>query len=77
MFKPTLEPAQHPVNGHQVYFPGLKRPGREVDHSVPSSAKVKNDWSYTCTARYMFIGCDSSGTLISIGRMVVSDDTGR
>jgi len=24
-----------------------KRKGREVDHSTPSSAKVKNVWSYT------------------------------
>jgi len=29
--------------------PGAKRPGREVDHSPPSSAEVKNAWSYTST----------------------------
>jgi hypothetical protein len=28
---------------------GVKRPGREADHSPPSSAEVKNAWSYTCT----------------------------
>jgi hypothetical protein len=28
---------------------GLKRPGREADHSPPSSAKVNNVWSYTST----------------------------
>jgi hypothetical protein len=28
---------------------GVKRPGREVDHSPPSSAEVKNAWSYTST----------------------------
>jgi hypothetical protein len=28
---------------------GVKRPGREADHSPPSSAKVKNAWSYTST----------------------------
>jgi hypothetical protein len=27
--------------------PGVKRPGREVDHSPPSSAEIKNEWSYT------------------------------
>jgi hypothetical protein len=27
--------------------PGIKRPGREVDHSFTSSDKVKNEWSYT------------------------------
>jgi len=26
---------------------GVKRPGREADHSPPSSAEVKNAWSYT------------------------------
>jgi hypothetical protein len=24
------------------YYPGVKRPGREADHSPPSSAEVKN-----------------------------------
>jgi hypothetical protein len=28
---------------------GVKWPGREVDHSPPSSAEVKNAWSYTST----------------------------
>jgi hypothetical protein len=27
----------------------VKRPGREADHSLPSSAEVKNAWSYTST----------------------------
>jgi hypothetical protein len=26
---------------------GVKRPGREADHSPPSSAEVKNAWNYT------------------------------
>jgi hypothetical protein len=32
----------------------VKRPGREVDHSPPRSAKVKNAWSYTSTLPYVF-----------------------
>jgi hypothetical protein len=28
---------------------GIKWPGREADHSPPSSAEVKNAWSYTST----------------------------
>jgi hypothetical protein len=28
---------------------GVKRPGREVDHSPPSSAGSKNEWLYTST----------------------------
>jgi hypothetical protein len=29
------------------FFGGEKRPVREVDHSRPSSAVLKNEWSYT------------------------------
>jgi len=28
---------------------GVKRPGREADHSSPSSVEVKNAWSCTST----------------------------
>ena len=34
-------------NGYQRYFPEVKRPGRKLNHSTPSSAKVKNKWIYT------------------------------
>jgi hypothetical protein len=34
---------------------GVKRPGREPDHSSPSSAEVKNAWSYTSTPQYVFM----------------------
>jgi hypothetical protein len=30
-------------------FPGVKRPMCEDDHSLPSSAEVKNAWIYTST----------------------------
>jgi len=30
-------------------FPSVKRPEREADHLLPSSAKVKNGWKYTST----------------------------
>jgi hypothetical protein len=29
--------------------PGVKRPGREVNHSPPTSAEVKKMWIYTAT----------------------------
>jgi hypothetical protein len=36
-------------NGYQGLFPGegIKWPGREANHSPPSSAEAKNAWSYT------------------------------
>jgi hypothetical protein len=33
----------------------IKGPGREADHSPPSSAEVKNAWSYTSTPQYVFV----------------------
>jgi len=40
---PTLPPI-HWVPG--ALSPAVKRPGREADHSPPSSAEVKDAWSY-------------------------------
>jgi hypothetical protein len=31
------------------------QPGRKANHSPPSSAKVKNGWSYTSTPLYVFM----------------------
>jgi hypothetical protein len=39
---------------YQGLFPGLKRPGREADHSPPSSAEIKNAWSYTSTVTRLY-----------------------
>jgi hypothetical protein len=34
---------------------GIKRPGRESDHSPPFSAAFKNAWRYTSTPQYVFM----------------------
>jgi hypothetical protein len=39
----------------EALYPGLKRRGREADHSPPSSAEVKNEWGYTITSPYVFM----------------------
>ena len=39
-------------------FPGLKWPRREVDHSSPSSAEIKNGGSYTCSFPICLLGVD-------------------
>jgi hypothetical protein len=36
-------------------FPWVKRPGREADHSPPTSADVKEIWLYTSTPSYAFM----------------------
>jgi hypothetical protein len=30
-------------------YPGVKRPEREADHSLPHSTEFKKEWSYTST----------------------------
>jgi hypothetical protein len=37
------------VNWYRDFVQVVKRPGCEVNHSPPSSAEVKNGWSYTST----------------------------
>jgi hypothetical protein len=54
--KPILGPTQPPI--HWVpgtLSPGVKRPWREADHSLPTSAKVNKTWTYTFTPQYIFI----------------------
>jgi hypothetical protein len=42
-------------NGYGGTFPGVKRQGREVDQSTPSSAEVEEWWSYTPAPPYVFM----------------------
>jgi hypothetical protein len=56
MFRPALGPTQPPLH----WVPGalslgVKRLRREADHSHPSSADVKNAWSYTSIPQYVFM----------------------
>jgi hypothetical protein len=47
-------PASYPV-GTGSSFPWVKRPGREIDHSPPTSVEVKKMWIYTITPPYAFM----------------------
>jgi hypothetical protein len=49
-----VQPDSYPMH-IGVSIPGIKRPGRESDHSPPSRAKVKNAWSYNSTPPYVFM----------------------
>jgi hypothetical protein len=44
--RPALRSNQPPIQWVPL---GVKRPGREVDHSPPTSAEVKKMWIYTST----------------------------
>jgi hypothetical protein len=55
-FREALEPTRPPIpRVTEVISLGVKRPGREADHSPPSSAEIKNAWSYTSTPQYVFM----------------------
>jgi hypothetical protein len=48
--RPALGPTQPPIRWVPgALSPEVKRPGREADHSPPSSVEVKNAWRYTST----------------------------
>jgi hypothetical protein len=54
--RPALRCTQPPIQWVPgTLFPGVKRPGREVDHSPPTSAEVKKMWIYTSTPPYAFM----------------------
>jgi hypothetical protein len=49
----ALGPTQPPIQWvPRALFPGIKRLGREADHSPPASAEVKKMWIYTSTPPY-------------------------
>jgi hypothetical protein len=52
----ALGPTQPPIKWVlESLSLGVKRSGREADHSPPSSADVKNAWSYTSVPQYIFM----------------------
>jgi hypothetical protein len=48
-----VHPTSYPM-GTGALSPGVKRPGRESDHS-PTSAEVKKMWLYTSTSPCAFM----------------------
>jgi len=53
--RPALPPPPLPIQVVYGVFPGVKRADRELNHSPPSSAEVKKQWSYISTSLYAFI----------------------
>jgi hypothetical protein len=51
--RPALVSTQYP---REIFPPGIKRRGREANHSPPSTAEVKNEWSYTYSHFIHLIG---------------------
>jgi hypothetical protein len=56
--RPVLGPTQPLIQRTAgALSQGVKLPGRKGDHSPPSSAEVKNEWSYNFTYPYAFMAC--------------------
>jgi hypothetical protein len=54
--RPVLGPTQPPIQCVPAALsPGVKRQGREADHSPPASAEIKKMWIYTSTPPYAFM----------------------
>jgi hypothetical protein len=49
--RPALGSTQPPIQ----WVLGVKRQGREADHSLLTSAEVKKTWIYTSTLQYVFM----------------------
>ena len=54
-----LRSTQPPMLWVTVIFPGIKRPGHEVNQSPPYSAEVKGEWNYTAIPPVCLLGVDS------------------
>jgi len=63
------DPASLLFKGYGSCFPGLKQPGREVDHTSPFSAKGKNVWSYNSAlpSPYVFMKWTGPSYLVPFG----------
>jgi hypothetical protein len=56
VFRLALGPYHSPIQWvAEALSLGVKLPGREANHSPPSSAEVKNEWSYTSASLYAFM----------------------
>jgi hypothetical protein len=54
--RPALGPNQHPIQwAPGTSSLGVKRPGSETDHSLPTSAEVKKMWNYESTPPNAFM----------------------
>jgi hypothetical protein len=53
-------------NWHRGAFPDVKRPGREADHSPPSSVEVKNEWIYTSALNVHYAFMAWTGTTLPL-----------
>jgi hypothetical protein len=62
--RPSRGPTQTPIQREPgALFLGVKWPGREAYHSPPTSAEVRNKWSYTHYAFMAWCSVNGQGQL--------------
>jgi hypothetical protein len=58
--RPALGAIQRPIQWVKgVIFEGMKRPGREADHSPPTFVEVKITWIYISIDPYVVMECNA------------------
>jgi len=55
-------------------FLGVQKPGREFDHSTPSTAEVKDEWSYTSAPLYTVLVWTGKNLPITPFNLYVGND---
>ena len=60
----ALGPTRSPIQWLLGLCMGVKWLGCEVNHSLPSKAKVKNVWSYTSVSLVCLCGVDSENVYL-------------
>ena len=67
MSRLTMQPIELSIHWVPGRFPRVKWPEHEVDHLIPSSAEVKNEWSYNSTPPVCLHGVDVNNCTFWLG----------
>jgi hypothetical protein len=52
------------------FFPGVKRPGRDVDHPPHLAPRFKEEHSYNCTPHWAFVACSRANFFYFVRKQV-------
>jgi hypothetical protein len=66
--RPALGSVPPPTEWDRRSYPGLQRPGREVNHLPPFTAEAKKEWNYTSTPDIRPYGVDKENYYFSSAR---------
>jgi hypothetical protein len=72
--RPWSPPSPTP-NTYRNYFPGIKRLGREVNHSPPSSVEVLNERGYKSSPSKSIRGMESGNLTFTVRHSSLHSDS--